>query len=65
MNEHLPPNCPMLKNDFQHYCPSPDIGPATYSNKGQCFKQKECTKIVQDFKKMKVPTTSELLKKFS
>ena len=58
MNTELPPNCPMRKNDYAHYCPSKITGPTSYEQTGKCFKQDECIKLVKDFKEMKVPTTS-------
>jgi hypothetical protein len=58
MNNELPPNCPMLKADYAHYCPSKVTGPLSYEEHGKCFKQDECSKLVKDFKVMKVPTTS-------
>jgi hypothetical protein len=59
-HENLPPNCPMKKADYEHYCPSPAHGPTTYQEHGQCYKHEECSKIVVDFKKMNVPKTSQL-----
>ena len=59
-NIELPPNCPMKKADYEHYCPSPGHGPVTYKETGQCFKADECTKIVKDFKQMGIPTSSTL-----
>ena len=62
INEHLPPNCPMKKADYEHYCPSPSAGPLTYKEHGECFKHHECEKVVVDFKKMNIPTTSKTFK---
>ena len=62
-NANLPPNCPMRKADYDHYCPSPSLGPQQYQDHGHCNKQDECTKIVKNFKEMKVPTTSQVVKK--
>ena len=59
-NTELPPNCPMKKADYEHYCPSKSLGPLTYEENGKCFKQDECTKIVKDFKEMNVPTTDTI-----
>lgn len=58
MNHELPPNCPMRKADYEHYCPSKTTGPESYEQHGKCFRQDSCTKLVKDFKEMKVPTTS-------
>jgi len=56
----LPPNCPMKKSDYAHYCPSPTMGTMSYEQAGTCSKQDSCTKLVKDFKEMKVPTTSSI-----
>jgi hypothetical protein len=61
-NDSLPPNCPMKLADYEHYCPSPSHGLLTYTEHGECFKQSECSKVVKDFKKMKIPTSSSLRK---
>ena len=58
---HLPENCPMKKADYEHYCPSPTIGPITSKEQGKCYKHEECSKIVVDFKRMGVKTTSKTL----
>ena len=62
-NDQLPPNCPMRKADYDHYCPSPTMGPQSYHEHGQCRKQEECSRIVKNFKDMKIPTTSQVIKK--
>ena len=62
-NNNLPPNCPMRKADYDHYCPSPAVGPLQYKDHGKCNKQEECSKIVTNFKKMNVPTTTSTAKK--
>jgi hypothetical protein len=51
-----------MKADYEHYCPSPSMGPLTYKEHGECYKQAECSKVAKDFKKMKVPTSSSLFK---
>jgi hypothetical protein len=61
-NDNLPPNCPMRSADYDHYCPSPAYGPSTYTERGACYKQDQCTKVVSDFKKMNVPKTSKVMK---
>ena len=61
-NDNLPPNCPMRKADYDHYCPSPIGGPSSYHEHGKCNKQDECSKIVKDFKQMGVKTTSQTVK---
>ena len=61
---NLPPNCPMKKADYEHYCPSPSFGPQTYKESGKCVKTEECEKIVKDFKNMNVTTTSKIFKIF-
>ena len=61
----LPPNCPMLKADYEHYCPSKAMGPDTFEKTGKCFKQDECSKVVKDFRKMNIKTSSEMKKVFS
>ena len=53
----------MRKADYDHYCPSPTIGPLQYKDHGKCNKQEDCSKIVTDFKKMNVPTTTSTAKK--
>jgi hypothetical protein len=63
--DNLPPSCPMLKADYEHYCSSPTTGPDSYERTGMCFKQDECTKIVNDFKKMGIKHTSEVIKVIS
>ena len=63
--EDLPSNCPMVKADYEHYCPSPVIGPETYKKTGECHRQKECSKIVKDFKKMGIEGSSRIIKLFS
>ena len=56
---NLPPNCPMKKADYEHYCPSKSLGPQTYEETGKCYKQGECEKIVKDFRKMGIKPASE------
>ena len=56
----LPPNCPMKKSDYEHYCPSPLTGPQSYEETGKCSKQEQCEKIVKDFREMGVKHTSEI-----
>jgi hypothetical protein len=53
----------MHKADYDHYCLSKITGPISYEQTGKCFRQDECTKIVKDFKRMHVKTTSEVRKK--
>jgi hypothetical protein len=61
-NDNLPPNCPMRKAEYDHYCPSPTTGPSTYEQHGECFKHHDCEKLVKEFKKMDVPKSSSLFK---
>ena len=61
--ENLPPNCPMKKADYEHYCPSPDLGPEAYKATGHCTKEAQCEKLVKDFKEMRIETSSKLFKK--
>ena len=60
MNDNLPPNCPMKKAHYEHYCPSPTTGPMSYEQHGKCSKQDVCTKLVKDFKQMNIPTTDTI-----
>jgi len=58
MNNEFPSTCPMKKADYEHYCISDSKG--TVTENGKCVKHNDCEKIVKDFKRMKVPTTSKI-----
>ena len=64
MNNQLPPNCPMRRSDYSHYCPSNMLGPQTYLENGRCYHHDQCVHTVREFKRMHIEHTSDIEKRF-